>query len=353
MHTHTRRFNTIAVGLVVGLLTVFSACAGGSNESNGDEMKTYVLKIGVTVSEESAPGGIVAAFAELVAANSEGRIVPEVFYNAVLGNDSELINKTQLGGQVQASQVSTSNLSAQLNTFNVFDLPYIFDGADANEKIFYEGGSFAGPVTERIQEEALTRNLRVGWVAPINFRAAVMAKVLVRSPADMEGLLIRTSASAIEQASVSAFGGVPVAMGISEVYTALQTGAIDGETIPLWAVIAFGHTDAARAYSDINFQGFTEVLIFNQDWYSSLPADLRTVIDDAANEVALEVAPRLYGDIFQSSLEEIQAAGGEWYELSDSERAQFVELAKSVADEYIGSARVPQDWYELVMSRLD
>lgn len=310
------------------------------------------MKIGVTVSEASSPGKIVAEFARLVKENSNGAIVPELFFNAVLGNDSELINKTQIGGQVQVSQISTSNLSAQLNTFNVFDLPYIFDGADANEKIFYENGKFSGPVTEAIQKEAKSKRLRVGWVAPINFRAACMRDVLVKTPDDIKGLKIRTSASVLEQACVESFGAVPVAMGISEVYTALQTGTVDGETIPVWAAEAFKHLDAARAYSNINFQGFTEVLIFNEPWYQGLSDDLKKVIDDAANTVALTIAPKLYGGKRDDAIAAIKASGGEWYELTPEENAQFRKATESVSKKFVGSKKVPQEWYDLVMSRL-
>lgn len=326
--------------------------ANGQGDTASDENRTFEMKIGVTVPESSSPGQIVARFAELVEANSDGRIMPEVFYGAVLGNDSELINKTQIGGQVQVSQISTSNLSAQLNTFNVFDLPYIFDSSDANEKIFYVDGQFSGPVVDQIQDEASAKKLRVAWVAPINFRAACMSEVLVKTPDDMKGLKIRTSASALEQACVKAFGGVPVAMGISEVYTALQTGTVDGETIPVWAAEAFQHLDAARKYSDVNFQGFTEVLIFNDPWYQSLPEDLKAVVDDAANTVATEIAPDLYGGVRDQAIAAIKASGGEWYELTASEKAQFEKLVVPVQNEYVGSDKVPQDWFDLVKSRL-
>jgi TRAP-type C4-dicarboxylate transport system substrate-binding protein len=335
------------------MLSGFSVLfAEGQKDADDSDSKTYEMKIGVTVSEVSSPGQIVARFAELVEEKSNGAIIPEVFYNAVLGNDSELINKTQIGGQVQVSQISTSNLSAQLNTFNVFDLPYIFDSARANEKLFYENGAFAGPVVNAIQKEAAGKRIRVAWVAPINFRAACMGNILVKTPADIAGLKIRTSASELEQACVASFGAIPVAMGISEVYTALQTGTVDGETIPVWAAEAFKHLDAARKYSNVNFQGFTEVLIFNDPWYQSLPEELKAVVDDAANTVALEYAPEVYGAKRDQAIDAIKASGGEWYELSEDENAQFIKATSSVIDKYVGSEDVPQDWYDLVMSRL-
>lgn len=327
--------------------------AGGQQDNEVMESKTYEMKIGVTVPETSSPGQIVSRFAELVKENSNGAIVPEVFYNAVLGNDSELINKTQIGGQVQVSQISTSNLSAQLNTFNVFDLPYIFDSTRANETIFYENNKFAGPVVDAIQDEAASKRIRVAWVAPINFRAACMSEVLVKSPADMQGLKIRTSASALEQACVKSFGAIPVAMGISEVYTALQTGTVDGETIPVWAAEAFKHLDAARKYSNVNFQGFTEVLIFNDPWYQSLPQELKKIVDDAANTVALEFAPEVYGGKRDQAISAIKASGGEWYKISPEENLQFRKATESVIEKFVGSDKVPQDWYDLVISRLN
>jgi len=336
------------LALLISAVTLFAA-----GDAEGEEAGVIELKIGVTVSEVSSPGQIVSRFAALVEEKSDGRIIPTVFYNAVLGNDSELINKTQIGGQVQISQVSTSNLSAQLNTFNVFDLPYIFDNASASQKIFYENGQFAGDVVDQIQNEAASKKLRVGWVAPINFRAACMSDTLVKTPADIAGKKIRTSASALEQACVSAFGAIPVAMGISEVYTALQTGTIDGETIPVWAAEAFKHLDAARMYSDVNFQGFTEVLILNNDWYNKLPEDLQEIIDESMNEIAINVAPDLYAGVRDQAIEAIKASGGVWYELTAAEKAEFIKLTEDVIDDFVGTEKVPQDWYDLVKSKLN
>ncbi|MCP4403551.1 MAG: TRAP transporter substrate-binding protein [bacterium] len=333
----------------VVVLAVFCVLSFMGVNVSGAE--TYNIKLGVTVPPTSAQGQIVTLFKEGIEEKSDGRLTCELYFNAVMGNDSDLINKTQLGGQVQASQISTSNLNAQLSGFEVFDLPYIFDDAGANQKIFYENGKFSGPVTEKLQEDAKKKRLRLGWVAPINFRAACMSKQLVKTPADMEGLKIRTSASALEQACVKAFGGIPVAMGISEVYTALQTGTVDGETIPTWAAVSFKHLDAARKYSDINFQGFTEVLIFNEPFYQKLPDDLKQIIDETADEV-MGAAVELYGKTNSTAVDEIKAAGGEWYELSAEEKALFAEKAQAVAQERVGGESIPQEWYDLVKSRI-
>jgi len=332
---------TITVSLSLTLLT---GC-----EDNGTSRQTYQLRLAAAVSDSDVQAELLKQFKKYVEKHSEGKLEVRLFFSGSLGSDTEILQKTQMG-VIQACNISTSNAGIAIKGFRVFDLPYIFNSPDDNQVLFYdETGRFGGPITQRLQEQASDKDLHILWVTPIIFRAAVMRKNIVKTPADFAGVKMRTSASSLERAIVSSFGANPVPMGASEVYTALQQGTIDGEGFPLTALLSFKHYEAAKKISDVNFQGFGTIVLLNNNFHKSLPTELQKIIEDAATTV-IGQAGTLFQTAYENAIEKLKSLGCEYYELNPQEKDQF----RAASQNIINAERenIGKDWISLVRDRI-
>ena len=251
-----------------------------------------------------------------------------------------------LGNTYNLRIAATSNAAFAIREFAVFDLPYIFEDRNDHLKVFCDvAGYLGGPITEILQPAAADKDLRLTFVMTILFRAAVMRERLIEHPSDFSGIKMRTSASEMERAIVSALGANPVTMGVSEVFTALQQGTVDGEGFPIESIVPFRHYEAAKQISTVNFQGFAGVLLLNDTFYKSLSADLQAVLAEAGREV-MEFAGNHFKESYDSAIARLRESDCTVLELTSEQRAPFVDECQTVIRD--AEDRVGREWIRLV-----
>ena len=233
------------VSLFLALLMALSLVACGAEPVTPDEgneaVETITLKMGDNQPANSIQGATDDYFAQLVSEKSEGRIVIEVYHDAQLGEEEEMIQQLQFGG-LDFAQISLSPLAEFAPQLDVLQLPYLYDSADHMWAVL--GGEIGDQFLASTEEANITG---LAWVDG-GARNFYSIDTPLNSAADLNGLKLRVQSSQLMMDMVSAFGGVPQSMSYGDVYSALQTGVIDGAENNWPSFIDSGHYELCKYY---------------------------------------------------------------------------------------------------------
>ncbi|MGR0279251.1 TRAP transporter substrate-binding protein [Marinomonas dokdonensis] len=248
----------------------------------------YNFTMATTTPANSPWGSTLTSFQNLVKEYTKGQVEINASFGGALGNDTQLLQKTQLGSTVQGAQSSGANLGSVVSAFKAFDVPYIINSLETSTKLFYPNGSLGGETVDELQSLMAKKNLRLLYVMPFEFRGILTTEKTINSPADMEGLKIRVTPSEVERSMITELGSGATTLGISEVYTALQTGTVDGLAIPPITAVAFGLHEVANNINLLNFQPHGSFMTVNARAWSKLPKDIQAKVQQAADKAVQE-----------------------------------------------------------------
>ncbi|MDF1587294.1 TRAP transporter substrate-binding protein [Marinimicrococcus flavescens] len=220
-------------------------------------------------------------FADLVKERTNGEIVVEVYSGAQLGQEPETIEQAQ-AGIVDFARVNSVVLANVSLSMGVFTLPYIFRGQEHKYAVL--DGEVGKEVRADLEKvglvgfdylEAGTRNFYTREKNPIT------------AIEDLEGLKIRVQPAKISTRMVELLGGTPTPMNYGEVYSALQTGVIDGAENDYVSYLTSGHYEVAPNYVEDGHLSPPALLLMNKARFDGLSEEHRTAITEAAREAAL------------------------------------------------------------------
>lgn len=201
-------------------LKLFAAALAIATSAHVAEAKEVVVRIGFVTSQLSPYYFQSKKFADEVKKRLPGQFDFKLFPNGQLGSETTLVENLQLGTLEMAS-VSTGaiNIDPQLG---FFDLPWLFKDRAQVQR------AMKGPLWAKVAKVVDTKgNVKTLGIYENAFRD-VMSRRLIKTPADMKGLKIRLSGGKTRQAVFKALGANPTPINWAEVFTALQTGVVDG-----------------------------------------------------------------------------------------------------------------------------
>ena len=304
--------------------TTTAASAGGS-----DDKTVYKITYANTVAD-SNPQAINAKYmAERMKELSGGRIEMTVFNNNKLGAFSDCFQQMQQpNGTVQMGDVSSASITQFSNLYTPFALPFLFKDKEQSFNYFDNGET-----VKAIEEQFLAdTNVRVLGYFYNDARALTNSKTAVSKPADMKGLKLRVMTSDVYIKTFEALGAAPVSMQFSELFSALQQGAVDGQDNGLILSMDSKFNEVQGYYTDLGHVQDTSVIFISESFYQSLPEDLQQVVVQAAQE-AVAKERQDYADKLDSYLEEMKKTMDVTI-LTDEQRAEFKETCQSVYDWY-------------------
>lgn len=221
--------------LTLVTIFVFSICSAAFADAE------IVLKMGDNQPANSIQGATDDFFANLVSEKSNGRIQIEVYHDAQLGEEEEMIQQLQFGA-LDFAQVSLSPLAEFAPQLDVLQLPYLYDNAEHMWAVL--GGEIGDRYLESTSEAGITG---LAWIDG-GARNFYSTKRELTSAADLKGLKLRVQSSQLMMDMVSAFDAVPQAMSYGDVYSALQTGVIDGAENNWPSFIDSGHYELCKYF---------------------------------------------------------------------------------------------------------
>jgi len=218
-------------------------------------------------------------FKELVEDRSGGRIKVEVFPNAQLGGEREMLEGLQLG-TFEMAMVSSGPMGGFVPEFALLDLGFLFnDNAQAQEVLY-------GPVGDYLNQKMIEVGIRRLAYLDCGFRNVYGHKPVTKVD-DLKGFKVRVMENPAHLELFKAIGANPLPMAWPELYTAMQQGVIDGaENVPD-AYANAKHYEVAKYYSLTNHVYLTMMFLISENFYQRLPDDLKKIVADACVEASL------------------------------------------------------------------
>lgn len=284
------------------------------------------LRLGHVAQPGSLIGATADHFAEVANAALEGTgYEVEVFGSSQLGNDSELLQKLKLG-QVHFS-IPSSIMSSVADAFGVFEMPYIIQSREHMMAVEEE------ILDDVLQPAVQAEGYRILGIWENGFRHITNNVRPIETPADLEGVKLRTPRGEWRVKMFQTYGANPTPMAFSEVFTALQTGVIDGQENP-YAQIASAKFHEVQDYLSITGHVYTPAyLLTGERTFSGMPEDVQQILVDAAKETqgfVYEEAARLEEEL----LGVIEGAG---VEVNEADKQAFIDASGPIYDEFAGS----------------
>jgi tripartite ATP-independent transporter DctP family solute receptor len=244
-----------------------------------------------------------------------------------LGGEKETIEQTQIGA-IQLLRVSAGTVGPIVDEINVVNMPFLFRNTAHAEKIM--DGTIGQELLDKI-----TANPNAGLVAlcwmDAGARSLYNTKRPIKSIEDVKGLKFRVIGNPIFIDMMNALGGNGVAMGYDQVFSALQTGVIDGAENNPPSYVFSNHYTAAKYFSLTEHLIIPEVLVFSKKVWTSLSGDDQKLIQKFAREAQLEER-ELWNKYQQQAMDKAKAAGCQIVEIAD--KKPFQDAVKPVWDKY-------------------
>lgn len=321
--------HTMSLLATLFLIALFPASAGAD---------TLELKFG----HVGGPGSLFELSAEEFAKRANAKLGNKakvvVYGSSQIGGDKELLQKLKLG-TVDFALPSTV-MSSESDLFGVFEMPYLVKDRDhmkrIEKKVFW---SKLAPAVE-------PKGLKIIAVWENGYRHITNNKRPIKVPADLQGIKLRVPEGVWRVKMFQTYGANPSPMKLSEVFTALQTGVMDGQENPLVQIYSQKFQEVQK-YLSLTGHVYTPayVTVGKKKW-ESLPADVRKILEATAKETQAYVyatAERLDNEL----VDKMKAAG---MQINQADKAAFVKASRAVYDEYGSEVKGAKDLIDAALS---
>ena len=237
---------------------------------------TMTINVGHSVATDHGYHKGLEEFKRIVEEKTGGAVTVEIHPSSSLGSEREMIEALQLG-TLDMCLAATSQLTSFVPEYQVFDLPYIF--TSRQEAWDTLDGELGEEMLDMLQSKGL---VGLGYFE-VGFRNFTNSKEPIVTPEDIAGKKFRTMETPVHVAAIGYWGGNATSMPIGEVYTALQTGTIDGQENPLSIILSQKLYEVQKFISiSEHFYTGTPLLISKNLWDSMSP-ELQAIITEAAH----------------------------------------------------------------------
>lgn len=253
----------------------------------------------------------------------------QYFMNSALGSSTEAV----LGGIQNRSFELTDwplgSFAELTNTFQVFDVPYLVTKNE--EAMEYLNGKIGDIMTAKLIEDT---NIRPLGYFTIGMRQLTNNEKEVKSPVDMEGLKVRVQNNQLHILGMKALGCAPTPLAFAELFTALQQGVVDGQENPVPTIYDLKFYEVQKYLTVTNHLFTGGTIAINEDFYQSLPDNVKTAMDKAAiagSEESLNEVLNSQADLLTKLSENMQV-----YQPTAEELKVFQDKAKEAWPEMEG-----------------
>ncbi len=294
----------------------------------GLQSDVTVLKLGHTLDTKHSVHIAMAYMAKRVDEISEGKLQIEVYPGGVLGSERESLELLQLGS-LDFTKVSAAAMEGFVEEYKVFGLPYIFTSKEHSYKVL------DGPIGDNMLakgEEFWLRGLCFYDAGARSFYASRP----IHTPADLSGLKIRVMQSITAVEMIRAMGGSATPISWGELYTALQSGVVDGAENNPPSFYLSHHYEVSRYYTLNEHTMIPDVMIMSTHAWNKLTEQERIWLQQAVDESVV-----VQREEWQKSEDEsLRSLAEEGVEIIRPDKEPFIKAVEGVYDIYRANPRV-------------
>lgn len=318
--------------------------AAGEEAAAATEGETYTLRYAELNPDEHIMDECGDYFAQLVNEKSGGRITIEVFPAGQLGDEKTMYQTIQMGGgAIDICRANTNSLvdfGAQKLT--LFGLPFIFRD---REHLWNVLNSEIGDEFKNELQELGTGMVGLFYLDEGSRNFFTKEGVEIRTAEDLKGLKLRVPTTDLMSDTVAALGAQSTPISFSELYSALQTGTVDGAEQPHSGYYSNKYAEVAPNYSLTGHTYSPSIVIMAESVWNKLSDADKAIIEEAAKETEQwnrENIEKLDAEL----LEQIKAEGANVIEIED--KSSFIEATKDVVAKYAAGY---EDYYEQILAK--
>jgi tripartite ATP-independent transporter DctP family solute receptor len=300
----TRPLATVMLAAMTAVTFAGQACA------------QTTLRMSISIQQNSHYGNAVDAFAKEIESRTGGRYKIQNFYASALGAERESVEGVQLG-TIDLTMTSTGPIPNFVPEVAILDIPFLFRDKPHAQAVL------DGPIGQEMLTKFDAKGFKALAWAENGFRHMTNSKHPVNSPADLKGLKLRTMENPIHIAAYKGFGLIPTPMAISEVFTALQQGTVDGQENPISSIQGQKFDQVQKHLSLTGHVYSPAIFLMNRAQFDKLSAADKQAFLDAAKE-AVKVNRARVEDDDQKGVAYFRSKGMEVVENVDKSKFQEV-----------------------------
>ncbi|MDO5054345.1 MAG: TRAP transporter substrate-binding protein [Pasteurella oralis] len=243
----------------------------------GSTSAATTLRFGYEAPRSDTQHDAAKKFNDLLKEKTKGEIKLSLFPDSTLGNAQTMISAVR-GGTIDLEMSGSPNFSGLVPKLNVIDIPFIFQNREHAYAVL------DGEIGQGLLKELEAQGLKGLAFWEVGFRSFTNSKHPVKTPDDIKGLKVRTNQNPMYIQAFSILGANPVPMPLSELYTALETRAVDAQEHPVGIVWSAKLYEVQKHLSLTN-HGYTPlIVVMNKAKFDALSPALQTALIEAAQE---------------------------------------------------------------------
>lgn len=291
----------VGVVIFIGLFAAMAASAAGLELKAAD------------VHPEGYPNVVAMQhLGEKLSSATEGRITLKMFPGGVLGDEKAMIEQAQVGA-IAILRTSLGPVGPVVPEVNVFNLPFVFRDEAHMRKVI--DGEIGDELLKKITDSSANL-VGLGWMD--GGIRNLYTKKPIRNTEDIKGLKIRMMGNPLFVETMNAMGGNGISMGFGELYSALQTGVVDGAENNPPTYLTQNHYSVAKFYSLTGHLIIPEIFVMSKTVWNKLSPGDQALIKRLSREAQMEQRA-LWDKKVAESEEALKKAG-----------VQFVEVDKKI-----------------------
>jgi tripartite ATP-independent transporter DctP family solute receptor len=311
-------------GLLLGVATLLAGLIG--SPAAAADQKT-ILKASDVHPEGYPTVQAVENMGKKLEEATGGRLSIQMYASMQLGGEKEAIEQAQVGA-LQLARVSVGTLGPVVDDLNVFNLPFLFRDTAHMEKVI--DGPVGQELLDKVTSNPNTRLIGLAWM-DAGARSLYDTKRPIKSIDDLKGLKVRVMGNPMFVDMMNALGGNGVAMGYDQVFSALQTGVVDGAENNPPSFVFDNHYQVAKYYTLTEHLIVPEILVFSRASWDVLSKDDQALIKKLSREAQLDER-QLWKTVEAEAMAKMKASGIEVDTVGD--KTPFQNAVKPVWDKY-------------------
>ena len=257
------------------VLILLAGCGSGGASKSANADGVIELKLGHIATETNPYHLLGLEFKKLVEERTEGKVKINLFPNAQLGQERELIEAMTFGN-LDLAVITSSPVTNFVPEFGILDIPYLFEDWNHVEKFL------DSDISQQLLSETEEVGIKTYSFVPRGFRSVTTANTPVNTPADMKGLTVRVIESEVYLDTINELGGVATGMNWGDAFTAMQQGAIDGQENDYTINYTQNVFEVQKHLSLTEHIFAINTLMGSQANLSKLPEDIQDIIAQSA-----------------------------------------------------------------------
>jgi tripartite ATP-independent transporter DctP family solute receptor len=256
---------------------------------------------------------------------TNGRISIQMYPLMQLGGEKEMIEQAQVGA-LQIARISVGAMGPVVDELNVFNLPFIFRDEAHMRKVI--DGPIGKELLDKVNNNPNSKLIVLGWM-DAGTRNIYSNKAAVK-PEDLKGQKIRMMGNPIFVETMNAMGGNGVAMGFNELYSAMQTGVVDGAENNPPTLLKQNHYQVRKVYSLTGHLIIPEIFVFSKKTWESLSKEDQALLVKLSRETQFEQR-KLWDDMVGAAEKELKEKGVQFVQ---ADKQAFYKATQPIRDKY-------------------